>query len=123
MSSRFYFRLHLTSFVILMLFSLTSPLLAVKYVNFFSSDLYLFITAGLVGCIVLSWRIFPGCPLTVWEKSALKKEGKKVYAEQSFLGYFSRSVFKLEIKDYLINIILFILYIIPILAGIYAKYL
>ncbi|MBX4205081.1 MAG: DUF2784 domain-containing protein [Candidatus Doudnabacteria bacterium] len=122
MTSRQVLALHTTLFIVFMITMGSTPFLAMIYPQFFSSAFFLPTVVLGMALTLASWKLYGGCPFTVWENQARTKEGKEIYLG-SCLPHYARLWFGLEIPTAIFNAILVAFLLLPIGVGIYEKYL
>ena len=110
--------MHTTTFAVFAAASLSSPFLARKYDNFFSSPLYLISVAIVFVMTMVSWKVFGGCPFTVWENRLHEKKQTGNSYVGSCLPYYVERWFGLKISNKVFTGLLVALLILPIIAGI-----
>ncbi|PIR69358.1 MAG: hypothetical protein COU47_03240 [Candidatus Niyogibacteria bacterium CG10_big_fil_rev_8_21_14_0_10_46_36] len=116
MTSKTVLILHSIVFGSFVLFSLSSPIFAVWYSEFFSS--YFFPAAIVLTPVVFGlWYMFRGCPFTVWENYFRKRERKLLIAKNSCIYHYALEWFNVRIPLRLIQPVLVLLFIIPIFVG------
>jgi hypothetical protein len=78
--------LHVIGFFTLVSVSATSPLLRIWHQQFYFDT---FVPCLICFAIIVmgSWRVFKGCPLTVWENNLRQREGKPVYHGSCIVHY------------------------------------
>ncbi|MBX4186702.1 MAG: DUF2784 domain-containing protein [Candidatus Doudnabacteria bacterium] len=117
MNSKRVLTIHTMIFAMFAIGSLSSPFLSRRFHGFFSSPYYL-VGAGIIMVATLaSWKLFGGCPFTVWENRLREKEGLPKYTG-SCLPQYTSKWFGLNVPNKYFNSVIIILLIIPILAGI-----
>ncbi len=121
MKARHVLIIHTSIFILFVLGSLSSPILAAYFPNFFSSIFYLISIVLLMVGVILSWKKFGGCPFTVWENRLRIKESAETYLG-SCLPYYTQKWFGLKVPNRVFTGILVALLILPILVGINVRY-
>lgn len=90
MSSRFYLILHTLLIVLFDVGSVGTAYILIQYPEVVSGKMVVmaFVTIGIL--FIGSWPLFGGCPFTVWENGARKREGKKPYSDACMMRYARR---------------------------------
>jgi hypothetical protein len=121
MNSKQILVLHTAIFVAFILGSLSSPLWAAYYPNFFESIFYLPSVVLLMMLTMASWRIFGGCPFTIWENNQRVKEGKLAYVG-SCLPRYAQDWFGLSVSSKFATYFLVLCLLVPIGVGVVVRF-
>jgi hypothetical protein len=122
MKSKHVLSIHTAIFVLFVLGSISSPILAIYFSSFFSSIFYLLAAVLIMAGVILSWRAFGGCPFTVWENRLRERESLETYLG-SCLPHYSRKWFDLKLPGKFFTVILISLLLLPICTGIFVRFI
>ncbi|MDP2676181.1 MAG: DUF2784 family protein [bacterium] len=108
--------IHIVVFIGFLVFSLSSPFIAMRYAAFFSG--YFFPFAIIVMPIILiAWHFFGGCPFTVWENRLRERTQSGSSYQNSCIQYYAFQWFGIRIPLKLIQPALVALLVLPITVG------
>lgn len=116
MTSKKVLIIHIVVFAGFLVFSLSSPFIAMRYAAFFSGYFFPFALV-VMPVIVIAWRIFRGCPFTVWENRLREQEQEGSTYKDSCIQYYAFQWFGLRIPLWIIQPALLVLLALPIGIG------
>lgn len=114
------FIVHTVVFGLFLVFSLSSPFVAIYYSAFFSG--YVFPGAILLMPVVLiAWRFFGGCPFTVWENRLRERQQPGSAYQDSCIQYYAFQWFGIRVPLWVIQPVLIGLLLLPIAVGLFLR--
>ena len=115
MLSRLYLFLHTVFLFGLIGLCLLSPLIKAAYPAEFR-QYFLWIIVGMGLLLKIAWEVFGGCPLTVWENNARRREGRRTYKE-SCTNHYTEKWFGWRPPEWFSSALPFTALAIPLITG------
>lgn len=103
--------LHTALFLSFALLSLTSVPVMLSYPS--SAPYYFWGFLMLAVAVPLSWKLYGGCPCTVWEKRLLKQESRPLY-EKPCIDHYSHMWLGLRLRPKMSTYALLFLLLLPL---------
>lgn len=116
MTSKTVLIIHTIVFAGFLVFSLSSPFIALRYAAFFSGYFFPFALV-VMPIILIAWRMFGGCPFTVWENRLREQEHAGSAYKDSCIQYYGFRWFGVRTPLWVIQPVLVGLLSLPIAVG------
>lgn len=110
--------LHTMIFAVFAVSAISSPVLAIFYPSIFASYLYAIIAGVLLGATMFSWKLFKGCPFTVWENRLRAIEQKELAYLGSCLSHYGNQWLGLKLPAKVYSLMLYTMLVMPVSAGV-----
>jgi len=116
MKARTILIIHTTIFLCFAFAAISSPYFALHYPEYFSA-LNLIVFGVIAVAVVGTWPLFGGCPFTIWENTAWKRENPSRAYRGACIDHYIERWFGIRLPDHLSTIALIVLFLIPIVSG------